>query len=98
MNYLRFHPRQAIFLHRSGLLGLSEDPEEIRKAEVIIAKNRNGKIGTVNMVYNGDLLKFDDSDDRLITSFNQMLPPWSRETQMDYNPFDDFERGSMSFA
>ncbi len=82
----------VIFLHRPGLLGLSDDPEEIRKAEVIIAKNRNGKIGSVDMVYNGDLLKFEDADDTLIASFNQMPPPQQRDTQMDYNPFDDFER------
>ncbi len=44
------------------------------------------------MIYNGGLLKFEDSDTSLINSFNQLPPPQSMETKMDYNPFDDFER------
>ncbi len=50
----------VVFLHRPGLLGLAEDPEEQAKTEVIFAKNRNGQVGSVEMRYVGHLMKFED--------------------------------------
>lgn len=49
----------VMFLHRPGMTGLSEDLSE---AELIIAKNRSGQIGSVEMRYNGDLVKFEDAN------------------------------------
>ena len=50
----------VMFLHRPGLIGLSDDPEEQARTEVIIAKNRNGQVGSMNMRYIGHLMKFED--------------------------------------
>ena len=50
----------VVFLHRPGLIGLVDDPEEQAKTEVIFAKNRNGQVGSVNMRYVGHLMKFED--------------------------------------
>lgn len=50
----------VMFLHRPGLMGLSDDPEEQARTEVIIAKNRNGQVGSMNMRYIGHLMKFED--------------------------------------
>lgn len=47
----------VLFIHRPGMLGLDED---LTKAEVIIAKHRNGKVGTIDMTFSGDQVKFID--------------------------------------
>ena len=48
----------VIFIHRPGMLGMSEDLSE---AEIIIAKNRSGQVGSIPMRYNGDLVRFEDA-------------------------------------
>ena len=50
----------VVFLHRPGLMGLSDDPDDLSRTEVIFAKNRNGQVGSVEMRYVGDLMKFED--------------------------------------
>ena len=68
----------VVFLHRPGLLGLSDDPDELSRTEVIFAKNRNGNVGSVNMRYVGHLMKFED--EHLYESAPVAAQP--------YNPFD----------
>ena len=46
----------VLFIHRPGLLGLSEDG--VDRAELIIAKNRAGEMGIINLRFNGNLVKF----------------------------------------
>jgi replicative DNA helicase len=41
-------------------MGLSDDPDDLARTEVIFAKNRNGQVGSVEMRYVGDLMKFED--------------------------------------
>ena len=48
----------VIFIHRPGMLGMSEDLSE---AEILIAKNRSGQVGNIPMRYNGDLVRFEDA-------------------------------------
>lgn len=48
----------VIFIHRPGMLGMSEDLSE---AEILIAKNRSGQVGSIPMRYNGDLVRFEDA-------------------------------------
>ena len=66
----------VVFLHRPGLLGLSDDPEELSRTEVIFAKNRNGQVGSVEMRYVGDLMKFEDEQ------------PFYESAPSQYNPFE----------
>ena len=80
----------VVFLHRPGLIGLADDPEEQAKTEVIFAKNRNGQVGSVNMRYVGHLMKFEDEGMTL----------YERETlpiQQPYNPFDEFDMSQNEF-
>lgn len=77
----------VIFIHRPGLIGLSDDPEEKAKTEIIIAKNRNGELGTINMRYKGHLMKFEDDT---VDTFEPAL-------RTPYNPFNDFNSGNNEF-
>lgn len=54
----------VLFIHRPALLGLSELPEDF--AELIIAKNRSGEMGEINLKFNGDIVKFTDSNESLV--------------------------------
>lgn len=93
----------VVFLHRPGLLGLAEDPEEQAKTEVIFAKNRNGQVGSVNMRYVGQLMKFEDENISFYESAmnsNPASPSGAKgrsqaayqtpAMQQSYNPFDEF--------
>jgi replicative DNA helicase len=101
----------VVFLHRPGLLGLSDDPDEQAKTEVIFAKNRNGQVGSVNMRYVGHLMKFEDERALLYESAmndptpipnpaqtSVSLPPQQPQNTEFYNPFDEFENANNGFA
>ena len=83
----------VVFLHRPGLIGLTDDPEELAKTEVIFAKNRNGQVGSVNMRYVGHLMKFEDDHNALYEATMSMGTPCSRP----YNPFDEFNPSQNEF-
>ncbi len=58
----------VIFLHRPFFLGLTsgqETPEDRENTEIIIAKNRNGAVGSVPMLFKGDQVKFIEPSDSL---------------------------------
>ncbi|MBE6231753.1 MAG: replicative DNA helicase [Bacteroidales bacterium] len=90
----------VMFIHRPGLLGLSEDLDEQAKTEVIIAKNRNGQVGSVDMRYVGHLMKFEDVQTTFYESAMNSDPgrtPARKDVayqpqvvQQPYNPFDEF--------
>lgn len=97
----------VMFLHRPGLLGLSEDLEEQAKTEVIIAKNRNGQVGSINLRYVGHLMKFEDEGSALYesamntdkTSVGQpQRAPYAQSSEVPYNPFDEFDRTNNEFV
>ena len=92
----------VLFIHRPALLGLSEGPEDI--AELVIAKNRSGEMGVINLRFNGDTVKFAEAGASLAEYAQEAIPgnrprsgesAWDRvnETVGSYNPFDSFERG-----
>ena len=88
----------VVFLHRPGLIGLAEDPEEQAKTEVIFAKNRNGQVGSVNMRYVGHLMKFEDEHVALYNSaMNSVQEYVPEDVQRPYNPFDDFDTSTSEF-
>ena len=76
----------VMFLHRPDQMGLSEDPSMKEYAEIIVAKNRNGAVRTIPMIYKESIVKFKEPTDSLQFQAVQMS---SRESRMnDYNPFD----------
>ena len=99
----------VVFLHRPGLIGLADDPEEQAKTEVIFAKNRNGQVGSVNMRYVGQLMKFEDEHSCFYESAMNSEPvrpqPRTPENgnvvyqqqmaQQPYNPFVEFSQNDF---
>jgi replicative DNA helicase len=100
----------VIFIHRPGMLGMSEDLSE---AEIIIAKNRSGQVGSIPMRYNGDLVRFEDAKPLFYESKindgmqygkqpksgNKAYDPYSEPIPPPYNPFDhsnDFLQNDFS--
>ena len=98
-----------MFLHRPGLIGLAEDPEEQAKTEVIFAKNRNGQVGSVNMRYVGHLMKFEDDHATFYESAMNSAPNRNNDKSQSYqvpvsspqmiepayNPFDEFSNNDF---
>ena len=99
----------VVFLHRPGLIGLAEDPEEQAKTEVIFAKNRNGQVGSVNMRYVGHLMKFEDEHATFYESAMNSAPNRNNDKSQSYqvpvsspqmiepayNPFDEFSNNDF---
>ncbi len=56
----------VLFIHRSDYQGLSENPEDEGKTELIIAKNRNGEIGTLPLMFRKSEAKFVDASNTLV--------------------------------
>lgn len=63
----------VIFIHRPDLVGLSENEEDKEKAQIIIAKHRNGQTGEIDMLYKSDRVKFVETDDTLDAKAAAML-------------------------
>ena len=90
----------VLFIHRPALLGLSEEPVDV--AELVIAKNRSGEMGVINLTFNGDLVKFTESNESLADYAGKTVDDshpvqrdnWVYGTISGYNPFDSFERGN----
>ena len=57
----------VLFVHRPDFVGLSENPEDREKTQIIIAKHRNGEIGEIDMRFKSDQVKFVEMDDNLIS-------------------------------
>lgn len=57
----------VLFVHRPDFVGLSENPEDREKTQIIIAKHRNGEIGEIDMRFKSDQVKFVELDDNLIS-------------------------------
>jgi len=88
----------VIFVHRPGMLGFDEDKT---KAEIIIAKHRNGRTENLDMTYRGETFQFLDETQSLsnfASSMNTTMPAgrnngqkesWTPQAPFtsDYNPF-----------
>ena len=55
----------VIFIHRPDYVGLSENPEDKEKTQIIIAKHRNGETRDIDMVFKSERVKFLELDDVL---------------------------------
>lgn len=87
----------VMFLHRPGMLGMSED---LSAAEVIIAKNRSGQVGSIEMRYNGDLVRFEDVNKPFFYESAMNHEEVSPQTppRPAYNPFDEFPASQNEFV
>ena len=55
----------VIFIHRPDYVGLSENPEDKEKTQIIIAKHRNGETRDIDMVFKSERVKFMEVSDVL---------------------------------
>ena len=55
----------VIFIHRPDFIGLSENPEDKEKTEIIIAKHRNGEVGEIPLLFKANQVKFVEPDQAL---------------------------------
>lgn len=86
----------VLFIHRPGMIGMSEDLSE---AEIIIAKNRSGQVGSIPMRYNGDLVRFEDARPLLYESAMNadipVPPPTQDPAPASYNPLEEFAQNDF---
>lgn len=75
----------VLFVHRPAALGLDPNADPAY-TEIIIAKNRSGKIGTVEFKYVGDQFRFEEPSN-FDFAFEQNHKPQVVE-QPQYNPFE----------
>ena len=94
----------VLFINQPAKLGFTEGPDNL--AELIIAKNRAGETGIINLTFNGDIVKFTESSESLyeyVERTGQSVPASSRPTAWDhvsgivgsYDPFSSFDGGYM---
>jgi replicative DNA helicase len=56
----------VVFIHRYDYQGLNEDPNDVGKTQIIIAKHRNGAIADVDMRFRADEVRFVDEQESII--------------------------------
>ena len=56
----------VIFIHRYDYQGLSENPEDVGRTQIIIAKHRNGAIADIDMRFRADEVRFVDEQESLV--------------------------------
>ena len=55
----------VLFIHRPDYVGLSDNPEDKDKTQIIIAKHRNGETCDIDMVFKSEQIRFVEVDDAL---------------------------------
>ena len=55
----------VVFIHRYDYQGLSDNPDDIGRTQIIIAKHRNGAIADVDMKFRADEVRFVDEQESL---------------------------------
>ena len=55
----------VLFIHRPDFVGLSENPEDKEKTQIIIAKHRNGETCEIDMLFKSEQIRFVELDDAL---------------------------------
>ena len=73
----------VLFIHRPDFVGLSENPEDREKTQIIIAKHRNGETKDIDMVFKSEQIRFMEIDDALDVQAARPV-----ESAMNNAPFD----------
>ena len=69
----------VIFIHRPDYVGLSENPEDKEKTQIIIAKHRNGETRDIDMVFKSERVKFLELDDVLYAQHGPVASAMNNE-------------------
>ena len=86
----------VIFIHRFDYQGLSPNPEDIGRTQIIIAKHRNGEIGDIEMTFRASEVRFVDNTELLA---NQIEAEATFDSRMN-GPADDspYYSGASDFG
>ena len=76
----------VIFIHRYDYQGLNEDPNDVGKTQIIIAKHRNGAIADIDMRFRADEVRFVDEQQSLVSQASAMSVASAMNN--DNPPFD----------
>ncbi len=79
----------VMFVHRPDYIGMSDNPEDREKTQIIIAKHRNGEIGEIDMKFKSEQIRFVEMDDNLLSQ--------ASEYGSAMNDDDPFGGGSSSY-
>jgi replicative DNA helicase len=90
----------VIFIHRYDYQGLSDNPDDVGRTQIIIAKHRNGAIADVDMRFRADEVRFVDEQESLVhhadmtfaSAMNDDTPPFGPGpvgTPLSANEFDN---------
>ena len=63
----------VIFIHRPDALGLSENPGDREKTQIIIAKHRNGEVADIDMVFKSERVKFIEPSEALDVTAGKII-------------------------
>ena len=85
----------VLFIHRYDYQGLSENPEDAGKTELIIAKHRNGEIADVPLMFRASEVRFVDMEDTLQFQSNIPIASMMNESS-GADPFGDIPYSSVS--
>lgn len=97
----------VMFIHRLDYQGMSENPEDKGKTQLIIAKHRNGEVGEIDLLFRSSEVRFVDMEESLVNqavsenirSFaSAMNTPSAMNAPADdqANPFADEMMGSYN--
>jgi len=62
----------VLFIHRYDYQGLSDNPDDIGRTQLIIAKHRNGAIADIDMRFRADEVRFVDEQESLVNQASAM--------------------------
>ena len=82
----------VLFIHRPDFVGLSENPEDKEKTQIIIAKHRNGETCDIDMVFKSEQIRFMEMDEALNVQASKPI-----ESAMNGAPFDPSQFGGSPF-
>lgn len=82
----------VLFVHRPDYVGLSQNNGDIEETELIIAKHRNGEIGSIKMKFRSNLVRFVEVDDDLINYYSK------NDEYMTMNPMDISMNSNHSYS
>jgi replicative DNA helicase len=57
----------VIFIHRYDYQGLSDNPDDVGRTQIIIAKHRNGAIADIDMRFRADEVRFVDEHESMVS-------------------------------
>ena len=84
----------VIFIHRYDYQGLSENPDDIGRTQIIIAKHRNGAIADIDMKFRADEVRFVDLSDSLVNQADNLGVESAMNSDMPSYPDNGYGAGN----